>query len=107
VEEDSSVYLVFGPGWIAKMQPDPGKGLAEKPRLIEIEGGLYAGKGGCQIFKKDGTYHLFSVNEWGDRVERTAAALHGPYGEPKLVGTGSASVFSTANGTWSAVEGRR
>jgi beta-xylosidase len=104
VEEDSSVYLVFGPGWIAKMQPDPGKGLAEKPRLIEIEGGLYAGKGGCQIFKREGKYHLLAANEWGDVIERTAEALQGPYRGAKLAfAQATASVFRDGKGQMKAV----
>lgn len=98
--QGGSVYLVFGPGWIARLQDDPGEGLAERPRLLETEGPqLYAGRGGCRIFKRDGAYHLVARNEWGDLLEYTSDALVGPYGRPRLLtDDGRAGVFADADG---------
>ncbi len=105
IEDDGSVFLVFGPGWIGRMQADIGKGLAETPRLIEVEGGLYAGLGGCQIFKKGGKYHLLAANEWGDVIERTADKLHGPYGGAKIAfaQAGRAGVFQASDQSFSVI----
>jgi beta-xylosidase len=104
-DEDGTVYLVFGPGWMAKMEDDIGKGLAEVPRRIDVADGLYAGKGACQILKKDGRYHLFAANEWGDTIERTADTLHGRYGQARLVlpQSGPAWMFERTRGKWTAV----
>ena len=66
---------------------------------------LAAGKGGCQVFKKDGKYHLLAANEWGDMIERTTDALHGPYRNPRLAfaQTGQAGIFADAAGQYRAV----
>jgi hypothetical protein len=87
------------------MEEDLGSGLAEKPRLLEMKQGLYAGKGGCQIFTRDGTYHLTALNEWGDTVEYTSDVLHGPYANKRLVvpQSGQAGMFKAADGQWTAV----
>lgn len=94
------VYCVFGPGWIAPLTPDL-KAFAERPRLLLVEDDLYAGKGGCQIFKRDGLYHLLALNEWGDLIERTSDNLFGPYRNPRLVlsRVESGSVFFDENGS--------
>ena len=105
IEDDGTTYLVFGNGWVAKMQADLGKGLAEKPHRIPVEEGqLYAGKGGCQIFKKDGKYHLLAANQWGDVIERTADKLDDPFREPKIAfAQTEAAVFTDAKGQTIAV----
>ncbi len=103
--EGDAVYLVFGPGWIARMHDDLGRGLAEKPRLLEIEGGLYAGTGGCRIRRQNGQYHLTAVNAWGDTVEYTSGKLHGPYLHPRLIlpQSGRPGLFRDASGQMRAV----
>ena len=114
VDDDGTVYCVFGPGWIAPLSKDM-KAFAERPRLLEMEaaqtgaGGqpLYAGKGGCQIFKKDGKYHLLAANGWGDVIERTADALHGPYGGARIAFAqgAPAHVFVDGEGRFRALTG--
>ena len=108
VEDDGTVYCVLGPGWIAPLTKDM-KAFAERPRLLSVEDALYAGKGGCQVFKKDGKYHLLAANEWGDMIERTADALHGPYGKSNLAfaQTGSVTVFANGKDPIQAVAGIR
>ncbi len=97
--EGNEVYCVFGPGWIARLTPDL-TAFAERPQLLQVEDDLYAGKGGCQIFKKDGLYHLLATNEWGDTIERTSKELLGPYGKPRIIFARSegASIFFTKDG---------
>jgi hypothetical protein len=79
--------------------------FADLPRRLEIAGGLYAGMGGCQIRKEHEKYRLTAVNEWGDTVEYTADALHGPYGSKCLIlpQSGQSGVFKGPNGQWMAV----
>ncbi|MGQ9761124.1 MAG: family 43 glycosylhydrolase [Thermogutta sp.] len=113
VEEDT-VYCVFGPGWIAPLTQDM-KAFAERPRLLRVEdrragpGGqpLYPGKGGCQVFNRNGLYHLWSTTEWGDTVEYTADSLYGPYGNPRLIlaQSGNVGIFQSENGELTAVVG--
>jgi beta-xylosidase len=104
--EDGAIYLVFGPGWIAKLQDDPGRGLAERPHLLEIEGPeLYAGKGRCSLRKQAGKYVLTALTEWNDTVQYTADALYGPYGNPRLVlaQAGHVGMFESNEGEWTVV----
>jgi beta-xylosidase len=105
VEDDATVYCVFGPGWIAPLSKDL-KTLAERPRLLRIEGSrLYAGDGGCRIDKRDGVYRLLARTEWGDVVEATSDALRGPYKNRRIVlpQGGRIGIFRDADGTWKAV----
>lgn len=106
VEDDGTIYLVFGPGWIAKLHEDLGRGLAETPRLLEIEGPrLYAGTGGCALRKEAGKYILTALTEWNDTVEYVADSLYGPYRNPRLVlaQSGHVGFFKSIDGEWTAV----
>lgn len=108
VDDDGSAYVVFGPGWIAKLQDDPAKGLAERPRLLKVDGPqLYAGKGGCQVYKRDGLYHLLATTEWGDALLRTSKELHGPYTDRRMAvpGGGQVKVFAGPDGAITAARG--
>jgi hypothetical protein len=109
--EGDTVYCVFGPGWIAPLTKDM-KALAERPRLLRVEDRragpgrqpLYAGRGGCQVFKQDGVYHLLATTEWGDVLEATSASLYGPYENRRLAfaRTGPVTMFQGPQGQWLA-----
>lgn len=99
--EGNKVYCVFGPGWIAPLTEDL-RAFAERPRLLIVKDDLYAGKGGCQIFKHNGLYHLLAVNEWGDIIERTAENLYGPYGGARMAFPRGedATIFRASDGSF-------
>ncbi len=98
-DEDGVVYWVWGEGWIAKMKDDL-TGLAEKPRLLEVEpeveGGSWPhriGTGGAFLFKasvegwEHGSYHLVGCETVGrmgsvscvDTFIASAPSVYGPY----------------------------
>ncbi|MFN3681660.1 MAG: family 43 glycosylhydrolase, partial [Nitrospira sp.] len=120
VDDDGSVYWVFGGGWIARMN-DAMTALAEKPWLIQpydprpglSPGGqiLQVGQAGAFLFKKDGIYHLLAAGIHGrlgvpcyDTWVATAKSLRGPWSRRKLAVPhgGQSTMFEGPDGQWYA-----
>lgn len=118
---DNGVYYVWGEGWVARMKDDM-SGLAEKPRLLEVEPSSAAdgssprqiGAGGAFLFKADapglkqGSYHLVGydiVSRMGftrciDTFIATSDNVYGPYVRRDVLVShgGQATVFSGPGG---------
>ncbi len=98
--EGDDVYLVWGPGWIARLKSD-WSGWAEEPRSLQsaIEGWpntvmpwSLSGENGATVVKRNGVYYfVFSatINRDGGRHEDTlvcrSGKLFGPYSKPALL----------------------
>ncbi len=123
VEDDGSVYWLWGEGWIARMK-DTLDGLADKPvnliadiDMVEPSAGMLRGywqgaaANGFFLFKADGRYHLV-FGSWNYRVIdpshdaliASSERLLGPYGRPMqfLNHSGQTTVFPAGEGRLAA-----
>lgn len=117
-DEDGSIHLVYGEGWIAPVQPDL-KALKAKPvplataSAVPGAGRLFVGeRGGVALFRRSGQYQLLAPRHRvvdgkpsHDAVLWVSDALTGPYRETDkaITGSGPVSVFKIANGDLMAV----
>jgi hypothetical protein len=115
-DDDGSVYLTYGNGYIAKLKPTM-DGLAEAPRFIYPQNAHSACNEGSTLFKCDGKYyfggafsnHYFTKD--GKYIEQTydceltvADNIYGPYSE-RFVGlknAGNNGFFKDSDGNWYA-----
>ncbi|MGC4074285.1 MAG: family 43 glycosylhydrolase [Nibricoccus sp.] len=120
-DDDGSVYLVYGGGWIARMNDDL-SALAEEPRkpvLLnpDMDPKHHAstcpprrncsdiGHEGAFLFKKDGKYYLTAADMYDGRYSSLVAVsdnLYGPYdGRHEAVPTGGGTnYFKDKEGRW-------
>jgi len=116
-DDDGSVYLLYGDGYIARMTDDL-RSLAEAPRLLMCENPkktgekaadypLQVGRGGYFLKKIDNRYFLFAtdfITRGSESVEDVYVAwsdkLHGPYSERRwsIPYCGPATVFDGPDG---------
>ena len=111
------VYLVWGEGYIARMEDDM-SGLAEKPRSLQMTVEGYpmvqgadsrCGARGASLFKRERSYYL-TFAAWNLRGGRgyldtlicRSESIYGPYSEPRIMvpDGGQASVWKGEDGTF-------
>ncbi len=117
-DDDGSVYFVWGPGWIAKMNDDM-TALAEEPRLLQCKPNsrlgdypMLVGRTGAHIFKANGKYHLTAMdinprlnkNPCHDTFVAVSDTLYGPYEPRELMVPhgGQVTVFKDGKGRLNA-----
>lgn len=120
-DEDGSVYLIYGGGWIARMKDDM-SGLAEepvKPTLLDpdLEPKNHAktclpkrncediGHEGAFMFKRNGLYYLTAADSYQGRYSSMAAvseSIYGPYKwrHEAVPCGGGTSYFKDKDGNW-------
>lgn len=117
-DDNGSVYFVWGPGWIAKMNEGM-TALAEAPRLLQCKPNsrlgdypLLVGRTGAHIFKANGKYHLTAMdinprlnkNPCHDTFVAVSDTLYGPYEPRELMVPhgGQVTVFKDGKGRLNA-----
>ena len=120
-DDDGTVYLVYGGGWIARMKDDL-SGLAEEPRkpgLLhpDLDPNHHAetcpprrhcadiGREGAFLFRRDGKYYLTAADTYEGRYSSMAAisgTIYGPYDHRhEAVPTGGGTdYFQDKEGRW-------
>ncbi len=118
-DADGAVYMVWGPGWIAKLNASLDR-WAEEPKALQaaIEGWPNAdlpfemsGEDGASVFQKGGRYYFSfaaAVERGGKRQTGTLVCgsdnLSGPFSKPSVLieGGGQAKFFEDAGGIFAS-----
>lgn len=120
-DDDGTVYLVYGGGWIARMKDDL-SALAEEPRKPELlhpdmdprhhaetcpprRNCADIGREGAYLFRKDGKYYLTAADTYEGRYSSLVAiadSIYGPYDHRhEAVPTGGGTnYFQDKTGRW-------
>ncbi len=97
-DDDGTVYVLWGEGWIARMKDDM-SGFDEEPRKLVVANpdtvashhartclprrqGADVGHEGVSMFKRDGIYYLTAADTYEGRYSScaaTATSVYGPY----------------------------
>jgi len=113
-DDDGSVYMTYGPGYIAKMKPTM-DGFAEAPRSIYPHNHWSIANEGTTLFKNNGKYYFSGAfttrykypngsvkTTYDDVMCVSSNSVYGPYGDRfvAIKNGGNNSFFKDANGKW-------
>lgn len=109
-DDDGSLWMIWGSGWIAPLKSDLSDFAADPVRIGPNGGDGKIGHEGCTVFKIHGKYVLFGTGWSTGKLRKgsynlyyaTADKITGPYGERKFAGRflGHGSPFQDNGGRW-------